>query len=457
MGLQTSHKNNFGLFVQLIKQVLKSPFHFFKVLNISNVRTLLFAIKNEHPSVILKNFKELLFNAKIREDGNTALFINDTLAYLKGIKAIENKKIVFMVSHEASLTGAPLIILKIAEILKSKYNVVPIFICLKFGEIFDKFEEVAPTYLVSNYKSDANITNEILEIINTVKKKYKTNNAIINSAESIKSFKPIKNSGIQNVVGLLHETGSFYPKNAWKAINKYADKIIFPANFVKKHALDNTSFDTTKIRVRGQGLLKPELLNLDKEKERAKLLNKLNLPADAKIVIGCGQTIARKGFDMFTFTAISVINRMPNAYFIWLGAAEHNDYQLWVDIDIKLAEKKDNIIFAGQINDVSTYFAGADLFFMTSRGDPYPCVVQEAMACSLPVLGFKNAGGFVDLINDENGKILNYGDINEATNTIVELFEQPSLLNEKSFKAKEKIIDGYQYETYVDYIWELLM
>ena len=51
--------------------------------------------------------------------------------------------------------------------------------------------------------------------------------------------------------------------------------------------------------------------------------------------------------------------------------------------------------------DIGLYNAGADLYLLTSREDPFPNVVLEALDAKLPVIGFKNAGGFEDVVTEK--------------------------------------------------------
>lgn len=61
-----------------------------------------------------------------------------------------------------------------------------------------------------------------------------------------------------------------------------------------------------------------------------------------------------------------------------------------------------NVVFAGfQQRDVlPSYYAAADVFVFPTLGDPYGLVVDEAMACSLPVISTSAAGEIRDRIED---------------------------------------------------------
>jgi glycosyltransferase involved in cell wall biosynthesis len=47
---------------------------------------------------------------------------------------------------------------------------------------------------------------------------------------------------------------------------------------------------------------------------------------------------------------------------------------------------------------IAEYFAAADVFALTSREDPYPTVVMEALACGVPCVAFDGTGGIAELL-----------------------------------------------------------
>lgn len=68
-----------------------------------------------------------------------------------------------------------------------------------------------------------------------------------------------------------------------------------------------------------------------------------------------------------------------------------------------------NVVFAGfrQKPDLPRYYALADVFVFPTLGDPYGLVVDEAMACSLPIISTSAAGEIRDRIEEgENGYIV---------------------------------------------------
>lgn len=435
---------------------IKKLKHILTLFNKENFITLFYAIKNESFFDVWNNSKNYFkntLNGKNISHKNVPLFIKEVINKYKF--ASSAKEVMVFVSHEATITGAPLIILGLAKHLQKDYNILPVFFCLEGGDLINEFTTIAPTFIFRNSKNRTSLNNQTKQIIAHLKPSLNITKAIVNSAESIAILQSLKQLDITEIIFLLHETGSFYEKNAWMDINNFSKTIVFPSQFVKKHAIQNTEFNSEKIFVKGQGLLKPELLSLDKKSEKQKLRKLLNLPEDSIIVLGCGQLIARKGFDMFAFTAISVSNKLENIYFVWLGEAAYNDYQKWVNIDIDIAQKADRIIFTGQVEDTSIYFGGADLFFLSSRGDPFPCVVQEAMACQMPIIAFEDAGGVNELVDNSNGSILPYADIAAVANKIIELAQNKEI-ETLGFQSLKKICEQHSFEAYTKFVASFL-
>ena len=59
-----------------------------------------------------------------------------------------------------------------------------------------------------------------------------------------------------------------------------------------------------------------------------------------------------------------------------------------------------NVIFAGffQKAELPRLYAAADVFVFPTLGDPYGLVVDEAMACSLPIISTSAAGEIRDRV-----------------------------------------------------------
>lgn len=90
----------------------------------------------------------------------------------------------------------------------------------------------------------------------------------------------------------------------------------------------------------------------------------------------------------------------------------------------------DGVVFAGfhQQDDLADYYAASDVFVFPTLGDPYGLVVDEAMACSLPVLS-SNAAGEIGprVVDGRNGFVFKSGDASALATRMVELAEDADL------------------------------
>ena len=368
-----------------------------------------------------------------------------------------DEPIVIFISHEGSRTGAPLIILNIAKYLNKMHNIHCINLLCNGGEILEDFETLGPTYTYHLWREPDNFHHEIFTILDHVLGK-KIIGAIVNSAESRRNLEYLRVKNINNIT-LIHEIADYYPKNEWNTINEFSDKIIFPSQMVYDLAVKNNQFDHDKLMIKGQGLFKPELLDVNRSILSAALRKELKIKKDSFIVLGCGTPNARKGIDNFMSIALSTISNdsTNKIHFMWLGEAAENEAYKWARHDLKRSEHESNFHFIGAKKDIRKYFGGSNLFLMTSKGDPFPCVIHEAMACQLPVLGFNNAGGFVEAVEQDAGFLFDYGDIYSVTGKILELSKNLEKVREIGELAKIKVIEKYKFEDYSDIILQELI
>ncbi len=101
-----------------------------------------------------------------------------------------------------------------------------------------------------------------------------------------------------------------------------------------------------------------------------------------------------------------------------------------------------NVVFAGfrQKPDLPRYYALADVFVFPTLGDPYGLVVDEAMACSLPVISTSAAGEIRDRIEEgRNGYIVPPEDSAALAASMLRLAQAPALRIRMGEVSAEKI------------------
>jgi len=101
-----------------------------------------------------------------------------------------------------------------------------------------------------------------------------------------------------------------------------------------------------------------------------------------------------------------------------------------------------NVVFAGfhQKPELPRYYAVSDVFVFPTLGDPYGLVVDEAMACSLPVISTSAAGEIHDRVEDGvNGYIVPPEDSAVLAERMLRLVRDPKLREQMGKVSAEKI------------------
>ena len=437
----------YSLAIRLFKLAVKYPKLFFENISFHNFNRLVAAVKNESLSDIFSNMDSYFSRAKQIDVKTTFSIIDNFIAKIPRT----HKRYVLIVSHEATFTGAPMIIKQYGALLKSEHETQPIFLIIKGGEFEREFKKIGPTYLLEDFTNNPHMNKEMDYIVRNLTETFSIEKAYINSAESFPLLIPCRKY-IKTVVSLIHELGTYYPKGNWKNFDDNSDIIVFPANFVKERAFENFQFKKAKLVVRGQGLLKPEIVKENKKENSTKLRKMLGIDPNATIILSCGTPIARKGIDLFVLTAIAVLakfNKKEKPYFVWLGDAPNNDHLIWARRDILQSGNANHILLVGNKLDTIPYFVGSDIFYMTSKGDPFPCVIHEALAAGLHIVGFENSGGYTEIITEESGEIFKYGDVVSVAQHLIKRIRNPKATAYKPIDIEDEIFSMNKYTDFL--------
>jgi len=143
-------------------------------------------------------------------------------------------------------------------------------------------------------------------------------------------------------------------------------------------------------------------------------------------------------------------------HFLWLGGDERpTEYKLFVDHDIALLGLRTTLSLVAETPDPERYFLAADVFALTSRDDPFPCVVHEAMACALPVVGFSDAGGAGEALAEGCGVLVPYLDVDAMARQILAMIARPADRAAMGAKAERRVRAQYRFADYARPIVEI--
>jgi glycosyltransferase involved in cell wall biosynthesis/GT2 family glycosyltransferase len=313
---------------------------------------------------------------------------------------------IVIVSHDAHPHGAQYLALNMARMYSSVFGLEVHLVVLGEGRLKPEFARWATVYDLSGCDPCGPEAERIARDLIGLGARH----AIVNTTVSGLFAGTLKAAGFR-VVSLVHELPgilkNYALENHARAIATYADRVVFPAEQVQRGFEQFLGSAVGQAVVRAQGLYKLNRYAYPQGRAQARerLRQKLGIPASAKIVLCVGYADHRKGIDLFTEIGVRVMRARQDVHFLWVG---HFDATLEADIrgSILDAGLGDRFHFPGLDPDTDLYYAGSDIYALTSREDPFPSVVLEALQVEVPVIGFAGAGGFVELLERGTGVVV---------------------------------------------------
>lgn len=161
------------------------------------------------------------------------------------------------------------------------------------------------------------------------------------------------------------------------------------------------------------------------------------------VVMGCGTIYWRKGTDIFIETARALRHLTNRPFcFMWLGQGPDQHV-----LESSLSEDEKHFIkFAGNRTDANLLLAAADVFFLSSREDPFPLVVLESAQHAIPAICFASATGITAFIEHDAGVALPNISAESATKALYELMQDSHLRRRLGDRARQKLFEGYTAE-----------
>ena len=194
------------------------------------------------------------------------------------------------------------------------------------------------------------------------------------------------------------------------------------------------SVDPEKVHVCYGRVKKPDPA---KGKELSILRDNLKIPKSAFVVGGCGTLGWRKGSDLFLQVA-SYLSKNQDIYFIWLGVDEKTGtYHEFVYEAEKFGVLEKTLLVPYDVK-INKYYQLMNVFLMTSREDPFPLVNLEAASFGVPIICFDKSGGSNELVDENSGFIVPYGDSKEMSEKVKELKSNNALRKKLSQGISKK-------------------
>jgi hypothetical protein len=236
-------------------------------------------------------------------------------------------------------------------------------------------------------------------------------------------------------------------EHAAAAVAHISDAAIFPSAYVRDKFFQFAGPTAGRSVVRPQGLYRTAAPHGELTRLRETTRRHLGIPLDAQVVLGVASGDLRKGMDLWPILAHGVLAKHPDTFFVWVGYVEA-DPLLWIRHDMETLGHAGRLMMLGVIEDLNPLYAMADVYLLTSREDPFPSVVLEAMAHGLPVVAFESSGGITDLVREGSGLLVPYLDTQAMIGVICQLMESAEQRNAMGDVGRKIIARDFHFPDY---------
>jgi glycosyltransferase involved in cell wall biosynthesis len=375
-----------------------------------------------------------------------AAYLNATARAVVGRRQANSEGRVLLVGHDAFPSGAQHLLLNIGRTLRSHFGVETSVILLDGGKLEKDYRELGQ--LMVGGKSAA------LEAHLWSLKESGYSSAIVNTSAAASIVPALTKAGVE-VTMLVHELPRLLREKKLvpdaRAAALRASNIVFPAAFVRDQFCGELELQRVNdMLVLPQGMYQDIALS---PSDGAQLRRELGVRKGQRLVISIGYADLRKGFDLFlqlwrlVRTTSSVVT-----HFCWVGNIDPM-LKDWMRNEIADAEHAGTFHMVGYREQVSAYLSAADAFVLTSREDPFPSVVLEALYAGLPTVAFDNSGGIPDLLRSHLlGQVVPFADTVAMAAAVESMLRKGA--SEPARIASRKVIrEKFDFPAYV---WQLL-
>lgn len=256
------------------------------------------------------------------------------------------------------------------------------------------------------------------------------------------------------VVWHVHEI-IISPKIIFKFISLmvrwFSDTVITVSAATKNRLVESKLVNPDEIQVIYNGISTTNIISENKNLNADQVKKDLGIPENALIVGMIGRVNAWKGQADFLKAMEIVLAKDPNFHAILVGSVFSGEEFRMEKLKsiVQSSPFKSQIHLVEFTKDVASFYATFDIFVLPSiNPDPLPTVVLEAMANSLPIVGY-NHGGIVEMVDKTSGILVVPRDTDILAKEILSLLENESLRNKLGAGAQKRQHDFFNLDTFV--------
>jgi glycosyltransferase involved in cell wall biosynthesis len=329
---------------------------------------------------------------------------------------------ILLVLHEASRTGAPRIGGLIASALQKQFEVT--VVVLKDGPLREwlvKRVGAENVVIADRGPVHLNSFDVRVDFAKAILKQHDCDIVYVNSlasSEFLAAAKLVSRKSLLHVHEKIEEMQSLLRQQVTKYnITAFPEALILAGDGLAKDMVRMFGDIPDRILNWGIAVDTEEIVQLSNEDgaPATNISGKPLISRDRMRIGMVGHASPRKGSDIF----LEVAKGLPERDFVWVGNWDEVEAPENINTHTELLNTPlENFYLTGSVSNPYRHIKQFDLFFLSSREDPNPVVLAEAMLLRVPILVFSRVTAVTDFLG--RSALLYHGQTsNEAAKCII--------------------------------------
>lgn len=375
---------------------------------------------------------------------------------------ISRKMRLLAIGHDASLTGAPLLLesyLRKASKINS-FDQVRIVLG-SGGALKQNYLQIADTFVTEHFIQNHLFVRIVSKFAKKLGHLHRQNDLLrkwiersqdpdiiyVNTVASIPllfRILPLFDTKPKVVIH-VHELDWLLQKyEAEHSIGTFlraATEVIAPCNAVAQALNSLLDVPLDLIRIIPEWTCRDVIVE-DYDHMRLQVRRQLGLNETDTLCIGVGRMQWRKGSDLLPLIVSKCAESDSSIHFAWVGSSSADEL-----MQLKLVARKAGveqfIHLIPEQSDPYPFYAAADLYILPSREDPCPVAMLEAGLFKLPVICFDQSGGAPEYVSNGSGISVPFLDIEKFASAIRKISRSPEKSKEMGRIARATVLERH--------------
>ena len=231
----------------------------------------------------------------------------------------------------------------------------------------------------------------------------------------------------------------------------HADRVVTVCQAFARELAGSTGVAIDKISVQHNAIRRQPSVNAA---DVAALRNRLGIGDDERVVLSVGRLSREKAHDDL-LEAFKLLRETKPDISLKLIIVGDGPERARLEATAESLGCKDRVAFAGQVSDVQSFYAMADVFALPSLSEGSPNVLLEAMAANLPIVATA-VGGVPEIVaNNESALLVSPNDPPALAAALATLLTDEDLAQRLAKEAATMVDTRFAPDNYARFLVEI--